>query len=58
MKYTSEIIIELPLKECIRKLDNSDKEQTNGKGMNRMHIFIKITHAILGLYLASHEVHR
>jgi len=24
MKYTSEIIIELPLNECIKKLDNSD----------------------------------
>lgn len=33
MKYTSEIIIELPLKECIRKLDNSDNMKFWQKGL-------------------------
>ena len=42
------------------KLDtkNSGKEQTNGKGMNSMENFEKVTHALLGMYPVDHEVHQ
>ena len=42
------------------KLDtkNSGKEHTNGKGMNSMESFKKVTHALLGMYPVDHEVHQ
>ena len=41
------------------KLDmkTSSKDQTNGKGMNCMQNFTKITTALLGMYPPEHEVH-
>ena len=42
------------------KLDtkNSGTGQTNGKGMNCMQNFSKITDALLGMYPQDHEVHQ
>ena len=38
--------------------NNSGKENTNGKGMNCMQNFSKITDALLGMYPQDHEVHQ
>jgi len=38
-------------------MKNSDKKQTNGKGMNGMQNFSKVTYALLGMYPSEHELH-
>ena len=42
------------------KLDpnNSDKEDTNSKGMDCMQIFTTITHMLLGIYPTGQEAHQ